>query len=309
MVCLTLINPQCAHQSIGAAEAQDFLDDRMDIDVREDNPDDLDKSLPHQVSANLSAGPVPLSKKSEEQLPATTAEEVQDELDEVSDHASFIEEEEEDPEIFGDPTNVETSHIAETTEANPTGSSADQRLHDIPANQEVQTERPASERASGIDDNAAAIVLKMGIVKGFMQSCIKSMKSNRTSVEHVSATNVKINSLRTCIHTMERYHHDQLEICIKDSGILGNGGLMDIISFEGRAGRQFPYDIIADAKALHERWSSRYPDAQLLRDITSKVKTSAAGVVTRSKSLNKNCRRKTYDTPGENGLVNGQWYA
>lgn len=93
---------------------------------------------------------------------------------------------------------------------------------------------------------------------------------------------------------------------VTQSRLLDDNGLAKIV---GKVGVDYPFDLVADTKVLHDRWSKGDFDAFLLRGIELKSRSQADGKRTKSRNLDKNYPYKVSPNfIGEGPLVNGQWW-
>jgi hypothetical protein len=119
--------------------------------------------------------------------------------------------------------------------------------------------------------------------------------------------NTRFDELRTKLHEMEFYEFPKLDVLIKKSKVLEDGGLKRI--FEGPGALQFPWDIKADAETLYSRWMNGDRDPSLLRGLATTKSTTEEGKKRYSHKLDSHyTQRRPADVVGPNGLSNGQWY-
>ena len=113
-------------------------------------------------------------------------------------------------------------------------------------------------------------------------------------------------TLRQRIHQMEFY--DFLSgALIKKSKILEDEGLPTI--FESTNGVRYPFDLKADAFALHQRWLVGRLDPHLLAGISTNQKKSSTGKEIKSHSLQRDYHGKlSCNYLGQGNLQNGQWW-
>jgi hypothetical protein len=140
------------------------------------------------------------------------------------------------------------------------------------------------------------------LVKDYIQYCldarIKGDKDDESRyVDHV----------RDRVHRMEGFPFLSLAL-IKESKVLEAKGLPIIFSEEPQYEDLFPWDIKADAKALHQRWWKGDIDGSALRGIVVRKNTHSSGAKGTSKMLEKGYVKKDANVVGENGLVNGMWW-
>ncbi|RDL42443.1 uncharacterized protein BP5553_02422 [Venustampulla echinocandica] len=134
-------------------------------------------------------------------------------------------------------------------------------------------------------------------------------------IKHKNDTNAakRTADLRTKLHEMEFYKfltpNDQKfpQGYIKKSKVLDEGGLRRI--FDSPDTDAFPYDIRADAEALWLRWMNEDIDPNLLRGIETTKGVLSSGKKRTQHKLEQNYQhKKSANTFGDNGLVNGQWW-
>jgi hypothetical protein len=114
----------------------------------------------------------------------------------------------------------------------------------------------------------------------------------------------RIAELRERIHVMEVETKYNNPVLIKASGILERArGLPRLLDPE--LNDEIPWDIVADARALYDRWKAEKYDSSILRGILIDKKAKGISYKSDPEYL---YQRVPAAVIGHNGLVNGQWW-
>ena len=148
----------------------------------------------------------------------------------------------------------------------------------------------------------------------YSRSDLQGLKYVRTLIKQAEEAALKEDErgLTYLFHILRQQIHE-IEFTSNLSGdfvaasrLLDDDGLAKIV---GRVGVDYPFDLVADTKALYNRWSNGDFDAFLLRGIELKSRTQPDGRRTKSRNLDKNYAYKVSPNfIGEGPLVNGQWW-
>jgi hypothetical protein len=150
----------------------------------------------------------------------------------------------------------------------------------------------------------------------FSRGDLQEISHTRTIIKHCieshsrgdeATLKIRVSELSQKIHEMEFYPFLSA-VLIKNSKILESGGLFNI--FGGDDSNAFPYYLRADTEALYTRWLKADFEPSLLRGIRSVKGTLESGKTRLANSLDKDYKfKKAANVVGDNGLVNGQWFA
>lgn len=152
---------------------------------------------------------------------------------------------------------------------------------------------------SGGRPSKRAYVLDLQAVNDIIQRCISAGEKGEDATEHVT-------ELREQLHKMEFWPWLTQRI-VMESKVLEGKGLKRIFTEPHQA--RFPFDIKADAFALHTRWYMGEVTSELLRGVSIEKGVTVSGQHRRTYSLNKEyVDRKVANVVGSNDLVNGQWW-
>ncbi len=141
--------------------------------------------------------------------------------------------------------------------------------------------------------------------KTIMKNCIDAYtRGDQANLEK------HLTDLAKKIHEMEFYPclSETPAVLVKKSKLLHSGGLFDIV--KGPDAHVFPWYLRADVEALYTRWMIGDFDPSLFRGIRSVKGVIEGGKKRLNHSLEKTWQhKKAANVIGDNGLVNGQWFA
>lgn len=113
----------------------------------------------------------------------------------------------------------------------------------------------------------------------------------------------ELDHIRTQLHDFE-YMKEITQLVMKDSGLLTMTSGLPQLFLRRRDGFSFPFDIVADAKALHRKWCRADFDPDIMRGLLS-----GTGKNRKVNSLDPNYpHRLNGDFIGSGDLVSGQWW-